>query len=1094
MRQFFGAGEVLPSRKTMKLYSTLLSILWFSMFSLSAQTPRKDSGAGGPMDFILQGIVVSASDGKPLQGVSVRVDAENLRTSCKKDGTFNLSVQHRKGKVRFTCLGFKPLDTGYVTGVPLTIKLLPLENQLEEVEVVSTGYQKIPKERATGSFEFVDSKLLNRKVSMDFLSRLEDVVTSISATKVYGENRGVLPNINIRGRSSIRSNIWPLIVVDGFPYNGDFNNINPNDIENVTILKDAAASSIWGAQSGNGIIVVTTKKGKFNSRFSVAVNSNLTVENKPDLYYLPQMNSSDFIDVELMLNEKGYYKNRMDNRSFIMSPVVKLLKRFRDGKITGDQLEASIDQLRNVDMRDDFLKYVYRNPIRQQYNVQLSGGGNLLSTIFSFGYDRQLNRLVTSSADRVSIKNNTVFRPTSKLEFTLGTQYTEYGTKDSYMPVAYNEMGLGYGNYPYMRLADYNGTALIVDAIGLNADFRDTIGGGRLLDWNYRPLDELHQSTMKGSTKETMLSFSSSYALSPQLKFSVLYNYRTSAKQDEYWRGIGTVQQRTEINYFTSWDKEGIRWNMPVGDFLQTFIQRSASHQGRVQAMYHKAFNSQHELSLLAGAEVRQQVDEVNTSTFYGYDPETMSYQPVDLVTYHPYLNGMSGTKRIPDYNQKGRLTNRYTSFFVNGSYTILGRYVLSASARKDASNLFGVRTNDKGQPFWSVGAAWTVSGEPFFPKEVLDFLKFRMTHGYNGNVNNSTSALPVIYKSMQTHYLTGLPYAYMLNPPNPMLRWETVGMWNWGLDFRALNDRLGGSLEYYIKSPKDLIAETRIDLTTGFSTSNVNSANLKGKGIDLTLYAINMKTKNFEWRTDANLAYSRTKVTKSFIAEPLGKYYLSGAFGNIVTPVEGGDLYGLISYKWAGLDPVDGSPQGYVNGEISKDYFAIVNDTRLDQMDNLGSVLPLYFGSIRNSFRYKKFDLSFNISLQLGHKFMRKSIDYSALITGFVGHSDYALRWQNPGDELRTNVPAFNYPANYNADYFYNYSSALVASADQIKWRDLQLGFNPIVKGLQDCRIYLYCNNIMKIWRANKYGIDPEFGNNPPDPFACSLGLSFKF
>ncbi|WP_312364368.1 TonB-dependent receptor plug domain-containing protein [Sphingobacterium sp.] len=347
---------------------TLLVILYLlvSMFSLSAQTPRKESEADGLSNFVLQGTVVSATDGKRLQGVSVRTE-QKQRTSSMEDGSFKLPVKHRNGTVKFTYIGYKPLEAEYSAGVSLTIRMIPVENQLEEVEVVSTGYQKIPKERATGSFEFVDNKLLNRKVSTDFVSRLEDVVPSISSTKFFSENKGRLLNINVRGVSTMNSESWPLVVIDGVPYpnnfdllNGNFMNINPNDILNVTVLKDASASSIWGAQSGNGVIVITTKRGKYNQPFQIDFNTNLTIGEKPDLYYAPQMESSDYIDLEQLLFDKGYWTSRIKRYNGSMTPVIQLLKKFKENSITSDELKSELDMLRNVDVRKDYLTYMYR--------------------------------------------------------------------------------------------------------------------------------------------------------------------------------------------------------------------------------------------------------------------------------------------------------------------------------------------------------------------------------------------------------------------------------------------------------------------------------------------------------------------------------------------------------------------------------------------------------------------------------------------------------------------------------------------------------------------------------------------------------------
>ncbi|WP_293924346.1 TonB-dependent receptor plug domain-containing protein [Sphingobacterium sp. UBA6320] len=741
----------------------IMVIAVFYSLCLSAQTPRKDSGVNGQHELL--GRVVSSMDGKALQGVSVLVDAEYKKVSTKDDGTFRLTITARKGKVKFTHVGYKTAEVDYAVGITLNVAMIPSENQLDEVEVVNivnTGYQNIPKERSAGSFEFVDNRLLNRKVSLDFISRLEDVVPSISSTKTYDENRGVFPNFNVRGQSSLRSNVWPLIVVDGFPYHGNFNNINPNDIENISILKDASASSIWGAQSGNGVVVITTKKGKLNESLKVSFNGNLTFENKPDLYYFPQMNTSDYIDVELSLYEKGYYNSRMSDFTYAVTPVVQLLKDKRDGKISEQQLNSSIDRLRGIDMRDDFLKYIYRKAVKQQYNVQLSAGSAKLSSIFSIGYDKQLKGVVTSSADRFTFRSQSNFKPTQRLEFNLSTQFSSYNTGESLDPVLYNQLGKGSGNFPYMEMADEFGNPLIVEATAMNREFRDTVAQGRLLDWSYRPLAELYESSIKTDNRETMLGLQTKYTVMKGLNLSLLYNFRAADGKTSEQRDQGSIEQRSANNYFAVWDDHTVKWNYPLGGRLLVFNQRNNAHQGRFQIDYQGTWGIDHSLNLLAGVEIRQQKEVQYTSQFFGYDSKTHAFQPVDLVNDLPYLNGRVGVGRISDYSKFAEFTNRFTSFFANVGYTYKKRYIINASARKDASNLFGVNTNDKGQPFWSMGGAWIASEEGFMKDGPFEYLKFRATYGKNGNVNNTTSAYAIMQKSNQTNFLTGLPYASM--------------------------------------------------------------------------------------------------------------------------------------------------------------------------------------------------------------------------------------------------------------------------------------------------------------------------------------------
>ncbi|MDH5827775.1 SusC/RagA family TonB-linked outer membrane protein [Sphingobacterium faecium] len=1070
----------------------LLLLLTFA--SLVSQAQSKQS-------YVLQGTVVSAVDKKPLQGVSLRVEAENIKISTKNDGTFSIPVAHRKGKVKFTNVGYKTEEQEYTSGVVLSVQLNASDNQLEEVEVVSTGFQKIPKERATGSFEFVDNKLFNRKVSTDFVSRLEDVVPGITSRKV-SNNRGDLLNVHVRGISTLGSEGWPLVVVDGVPYDnkgadvgiGAFNNINPNDIESVTVLKDAAASSIWGAQSGNGVIVVTTKRGKFNERTQLSFNSNISIKAKPDLYYYPQMNTSDYIGAQQYLFDQGKYNSWFTDRFYNPQPALWHMYNRKNGNLSESDFNKEISEMKNTDMRDDFLKYIYRNAVNQQYHAQLQSGGEKVNTLFSAGYDKNLNDVVTSSLRRLNLKSNTQFKPLKNMVLDLGVLYTEIKNQKSFLPSGYNGLAKGMQNYPYMRLADEHGNPIEVNVGGFNPIFKDTVAGGRLLDWSYFPLNELNDTKETQQINEFLTTINAGYHFDFGLKLNLLYAYQRSNTEIELWSGIGSFLQRDLVNSYASWTNTKVTWNMPVGDSFYLANWDNRTHQGRATAEYYKKWNDKHELSLFSGMEMRSIEKIMTSSQYYGFNPETGSYKSVPYGIAVPMLNGIMGSSAIRDPNSFQHFQNNFRSYFANVGYTYLDRYIWSGSYRKDASNLFGVKSNDRGQPFWSLGGAWIVSKESFMRYSPFDYLKLRSTYGYNGNVNNRTSAYPIISIATNPNSTTGQNYGMITAPPNPSLRWERVAITNLGLDFALKGNRISGSVEYYIKNAKDLIAADRVDPSTGFTTLMINSGNIRTKGWDASLNIVPIQSKNWTWNSHLVFTYGRTKVLKSYVQNENGKDFIGSAQSNPRTPIEGMELYSLLAYKWAGLDPETGAARAYMNGELSTNYNAILA-LKVHDLENYGSTVPVYSGSWRNSVRYKALELSWNISYQLGHKFLRNSFDNNLFLNSDIGHKDYALRWQNPGDELKTDVPAFKFPSDLGSQIFMK-SSALLENGGQIKLRDMQLSLNlPFANKfkLKNCRVYAYIQNVGIIWRGNKLGIDTEYGSNIPDAMQSSLGLSFN-
>jgi outer membrane receptor protein involved in Fe transport len=342
-------------------------------------------------------------------------------------------------------------------------------------------------------------------------------------------------------------------------------------------------------------------------------------------------------------------------------------------------------------------------------------------------------------------------------------------------------------------------------------------------------------------------------------------------------------------------------------------------------------------------------------------------------------------------------------------------------------------------------------------------------------------------------------PSSQLLNPPNPSLRWEKVNTLNFGLDFSFLKF-LTGSLDYYVKKANDLIGTSNVDPTTGVLTFTGNSADIVGKGWDIVLNSANLSGQ-FSWNTSILFTYTKDKVTK-YLFQPTT---LGDEISASINPLIGHPLYSLYAFKWGGLDNV-GDPQVYLDGKLSKDYGSIYNSTNLSNLQYMGSSTPTIFGSVRNDFSWKQFSLSVNISYELGYYFRRSSVSYSQLFNGgsaFMPDADFTGRWQKPGDETRTNVPAMLYPDNGLRDQVYQYSSILIDNGDNVRLKDISVGYDITKKQFpnlpfSNIRIYAYINNVGILWKANKDGIDPDAIPNGtmiyPAPRTYSLGLKIGF
>ncbi|WP_428331597.1 SusC/RagA family TonB-linked outer membrane protein [Mucilaginibacter sp.] len=1047
----------------------------------------------------LTGRVVSAADSLPLAGASVLLLPAKQHTLTDASGSFRFTNVKAGAELLISYIGYKPvqLSVRSFTG-KILIRLQQEQTQLKEV-MVSTGYQTLPRERATGSFERVSNELFNRSTGTDVLSRLDGVTTATLFDKRTGADP--LSSLTIRGIGSIYANTSPLIVVDNFPYDGDITNLNPNDVASVTLLKDAAAASIWGVRAGNGVIVITTKKGGYNQPLQVSLNSNVTFTGKPNLFYLPQMSSSDFIDVEKMLFSKGFYDDDLSNTYSRppVSPVVELLDQERNGLISAAAADAQINAFRSHDVRNDYEKYIYRNGLNQQHALSLSGGSPLATYFFSAGYDQNANSLVNSGYDRVTLRSSNTIRPFKNAEILAGIQYTSTAATDqnSLSPYAYGQLVPAGKSaiYPYAQLADAAGNPLPV-VKDYRLGYIDTTGSGKLQDWKYRPLQEAQLADNHTRTLDVLLNLGFKYTFSPHLSAEAKYQYENSAGNNNQYYSPDTYYTRNLVNGYTQIDPGtgSVTTPVPYGGIMDLTQTHLVAHDARGQLNYDNLWSGKHQLTAIAGAEIRQNNTYLNSSRSYGYNPSLLTYTNVDEVTTFPYYQGIGNDGTIPSQVQFGNILNRYVSYYANAAYTYDKRYLVSLSARKDRSNLFGVNSNQKGVPLWSAGLGWNLSSESFYHWSAVPYLKLRITYGYSGNVDNSLSAYTTI-GYVPTNNYTHTPYAYVLNPPNPDLRWEKVGMTNIGLDFSTRGDRITGTLDYYRKDAKDLISPAPVDFTTGFSTLTINSASIKGKGIDLQLNSRNL-VGPLGWNTTLLFSYNRNTVTRYDNDLSVASLYVST--GLSLNPVPGRDVYALYSFKWAGLDPQTGDPRGYLNGVISSDYNSILNST-LGSLHYDGSAIPVYFGALRNTFTWHQLSLSANLTYKLGYYFRKASINYTSLFSGWLGNSDYSLRWQQPGDEKKTSVPSLDYPADPNRDQFYTYSQATVGNAGNIRLQDLRIGYlldrnHQRWLPFKDLQLYAYAANLGIIWRANKWNLDPDYGSGIPAPRTLSLGIKADF
>jgi TonB-linked SusC/RagA family outer membrane protein len=1058
----------------------ILIALCFTVFTVQAQN-------------VIKGKITNSLTGEPISGATIKLVKAKKAVTSNSLGSFVINPIYYPDTVAFLHIGYetkKLLVTSITSENELSITLSSSGAILEEV-MVSTGYQNVSKERATGSFIHLSTEKLNEQVSTDVLSRLESITSGL----LFNRTTAAAPQIEMRGLSSINGPKAPLIVVDNFPYEGDITNINPNDVESITVLKDAAAASIWGTRAGNGVIVITTKKAKYNQPLSIDVNANVAIGKKPDLRYIPQMSSNDYINTEQYLFNNGFYNNRIIDASHpALTPVIELLSAARNGTISQSAATSQINTFRNLDVRNDFSKYFYQQSVNQQYAIILKGGSESQSWLFSGGYDNDLNNLA-AGYDRYNFRFQDNFKPVKNLQISTNVFYTQSLTrsgKPGYGDVTSYSVGL----YPYAQFADGSGNALPI-AKTYSLSYLSTVSP-KLLDWKYYPLTDYQHNSNSNNLQDLNASFSAGYKLFNFLSVNVQYQYERQDSQGNNLQDVNSYAARSTINNFTQISSTGtVTYVVPVGGILGLTEQQKTAHNGRVQLNFDKEWGKS-EIHGIAGMELRQINTSGNTYSLYGYDPSTLSFGNVDVTTTHPtYVTGSSNF--INDTKYLTGLQNRFVSEFANVAYSYERKYTLSASARRDASNLFGVNTNGKWNPLASVGAAWEISKEKFYKADFLPYLKLRLTYGLSGNVDLSRTAVSTItYLSNSPYTLS--PQAVFNSYANPDLRWETVAMTNAGIDFSALQNRLSGSLEYFHKKATNLFGNSLADYTglpDFFIIKNV--AAMTANGADLVLNSLNT-TGKFKWTTTLNFSFYSDKVTDYYQGTQLGNAYVSSTTN--ISALVGKPVYGIFSFRSAGLDPLNGNPRGYLNGQVSEDYTSIYNNSTLSDLKYSGSALPTKYGSLGNTFTYANFSLSIVTTFKLGYYFRKRSINYGNLFNNGVGNSDFSLRWQNPGDEAHTYVPSMIYPDNSVRDTFYLGTENLVEKADNLRLQYITTGYEftrtqfPRLP-FKTLRVYSNVNNIGLIWAANKDHIDPDYyygGSSLKPPLTISIGLQSSF
>lgn len=1058
------------------------------------------------------------STGKPIAGIYVAVRGTKKGTLTDEHGDFKLTDVSSNAVLQISGVNIEPLTRQLSGESAVTFVASIKVAQLTDVDIISTGYQTLSKERSAGSYAKVNMDVIaNRSTSMNVLQSLDGLVPGLVVNNAPNRNPLLIRGLSTTGAPSLtgittysgtKSN--PLVVVDGIVMADDFSltpnsidpvtmsgisGINPQDVESITVLKDATAASIWGSRATNGVIVITTKKGTFNSKLKVNYDGFVSFRGKPQFDYASLLNSQQYVSTaEELFRRNDYafakqYPWSVVNRQGggvdgTIAPHEMILYYEQLGRISGEQARKSLDSLSSIDNRDQINNLLYRNAMLSNHSISLSGGSSNYSFYGSGSYTSTVTDQPGDKNNNYKINLRQDIKATNFLRFHVITDLTTNSTSTK----PFRE--LDYFFYPYQLFRDGNGNNIPISVLsGLPDSIRTVYETKGKFNLQNSPLSEREYGYTKNNSLNARVNTGVTINLFKGLRFEGTYGYMQGNLKQKQYESLQSFEVRKEIVQFAVLPANSTTptYYLPsTGGRLTTLEGEMRNWTVRNMLAYETSWKK-HEINAIAGQEAQEQFNTTSRTRVRGFNEKILGTSPVDYKT----LGGILQNTIWPNYFPVGSMltydnfgtnetTQRFTSYYANGSYTYNRKYSFNASWRIDQSNLFGKSTAAQNKPVWSTGVKWNISNEPFLkPISWIQRLAIRATYGITGNAPNvGVSASDDIIAGSSNSWFPGVNGLTIRTPGNDKLSWESTRTTNLGLDFSVLSGRLSGSVDLYLKKTSDLLGVIYPNSLNGWPAITGNQGNLSNRGIELNIQSVNINTRDFTWGTSLIFAYNKNKIDY-LTATSTPK---TGADQVRVTVKEGLPAYTLFAYNYAGLD-ADGIPQvRLADGSVSNK----VSITTPDDIIYTGSLQPIWNGGFSNNFRYKGFRLSANIIYNMGHVMRRnRNLIFGGMLHRNVS-TDFLNRWKQKGDENFTDIPPYlgngdatNGLANNN--YFLE-GHTNVVDASFIKLRDITLSYdiprsilNSIKLKTEALSFRVQMSNLM-LWKANKFDIDPEF------------------
>lgn len=1041
----------------------LLACFFLSMELVWAQTST------------VTGIVVSDEDGEPVVGASVLVKGTTLGTVTDIDGKFSIgNVPHSAKVLQISFVGMQTQEIAIKHGI-IRVVLKSDSEMLDEVMVVAFGTQK--KSSFTGAASVVSTEELSKHVTTNVANALVGTTPGLQLRGGSGAPGASQGNIKIRGIASMYAETDPLIIVDGAPYSASLSNIPQEDIESVTVLKDAASAALYGARGAAGVILVTTKNGK-NKKAQISVDAKWGANSRAvqdyetindpgryyetiygqyyNYYYYGQGQSMETANINAnttMLNHLGYNIYTVPEGQYLIGTDGRL----NSNATLGRSYEANGETYYLIN--DNWRDAAYSTALRQEYNVSINGSMDKGSFYASLGYLDEDGIIEYSGFKRLSARFKADYQARTWLKMGANVAYTNSTTESNpNLGTSWNSTNLMYYTsriapiYPiYVRVLDQNGNPQIrIDEngnpqydYGVAASNYPGLSRAFLPTGNPLGSNRYNDTTSKGS------KLNGTFTL--DVNFTDFLKFNATSTVD--WG-------HTNASYYeTSLYGPKVSVNGQI-DKSQTDVIR----QNHVQTLTYFDQFGRHNVNLLLGHEY------YDTKTTYLYAYGQGVFTP-DIQEINGAAKKVSSSSYTTEYNVEG--------YFGSMQYNYDDKYFASASYRRDASSRFA-KANRWGN-FWSVGGAWLLNKEEFFNVSWVDQLKLKFSIGQQGNDNIGNWAYTDLYSLTAASDTQMSASFYRIG--NPDITWETTTNINVGVEFNLFNSRLTGSIDYYNKKTTDLLFWLSVPESAGSRGYYGNIGDIRNSGVELSLQGSVIRTRNIDWSLQFNISHNKDKILKL----PESKTTELGGFTeNSMWYKEGGPLYNQFRAEYAGVNE-KGEATYWVDAELGEgvtnrpgknhDYVTTNpnNATKYEQ----GSSLPDAYGGFGTSLSAYGFDLSLSFDYQLGgHIYDSQYARLMSNITkagdaGSAVHVDVLKSW-SPNNTSST-IPRFQYNDQYTAAA----SNRWLTSASYLNFQSFTVGYTlpkSLVSslGLSKLRVYATGENLC-FWSARK-GLDPRY------------------